>query len=147
MATLLTMAVISIISCSSDDPAEQLAFTPGEYRGTYSIIIDYSLDQNKDPEVDTMKFTFTIGPPNTLAIRLDPYDTQDRDFCDWNCNWTIDRDSLMVMNCTVHNSICNHDENPCVTYYHYVDDSKREFVFYKHELSDDIFRKITLWVP
>ena len=148
ISAIVMLAVIAVFSCSSDDPAEQIVFTAGEYRGTYSVITDYGTSSPGNLEVDTMKFIFTIATPNTLAIRLDPYDTQDRDFCDWNCNWTLIQDSMLVENCNVYNSICDPDEHPGAKYYHYVDDSKREFIFVKWERDgDDMWRKITLWVP
>ncbi len=145
---MLTVALLIIISCNSDDPAEQIAFKPGEYRGTYSLIRDYGQVNSGDLEVDTMKFIFTVGTPNTLAMRLDPHDTQYRDFCDWNCTWVLDRDSLKVDNCKVFNSICIQEEHPRVTYYYYVENTRREIVFVKWErYGDDMNREIRLWVP
>ncbi|UCD17424.1 MAG: hypothetical protein JSV44_00495 [Candidatus Zixiibacteriota bacterium] len=146
---LTFVLTLAFIACDEDDPMEQVVFKPGKYDGIYKTIQNYGGPiSGRIEKVDAMTFDFKeASPKNMLYMKLNPDLDNDRDHCDWTCNWILDRDSMLIDTVSFGNSICDHREGPHTTFFHVVDG--RTLVFYKYDPGHplDLYRRIELYVP
>ncbi len=147
IATAIAVILILVFACSNNKKDEPV-FGPGVYKGTYTVIRDFT--GTPRTYIDTMTFQFLeTGSVDTLLMDNDSTMTGQPNFCDYVCTWQFAVDSLRIHLLNQSGDICVAEENPEQTYYYYVDNNK--FVFVKFDMNlyppapnTDIYRKIEL---
>ncbi len=144
----IAVMLILAFACTNNKKNEPV-FGPGVYKGTYTVIRDFT--GNQRIYTDTMTFQFLeSGSVDTLLMDNDSTMTGQPNFCDYVCTWQLVSDSLRIDTLSQSSDICVADENPEQTYYYYVDGNK--FVFVKFDMNlyppdnTDIYRKIELFI-